>query len=158
MHPGALLVAGAVLFVAGLLFIVLSLPVLPPRVRRLNISLHYPLLGAIMANPNIAQKVPFSISPKDADGNVVDLVKFPTALTGIAWSVDNDVASIVSAADGLSADLVPAKVGVVVVSVSGTNVAGEVKTETAAVTFDEVPVPVPVVASLNMAAGEPVAV
>lgn len=109
-----------------------------------------------MANPNTSQKVPFSINPKDADGNPVDTSAFPTALTGITWSVDNDTAVVNPSADGLKADLVPAKAGTVVVSVSATNVLGEVITEQSSVTFDPVVV-VPVVKSLNVAAGDPVA-
>lgn len=160
MHLGHVVLALAVLFLIASFIGCLCLPVLPPIVRRLGISLHYPLLGVVMANPTTAQKVPFTITPRDGpapDGNIVDLPAFPTALTGITWSVDGDVASIAADASGLSAMLTPAKAGVSVVTVSGTNVLGEVVTDSASVTFDQAAPAVPVVKSLNVAGGEPIA-
>ena len=92
----------------------------------------------------------YAITPKDAAGNAVDLSKFPTALTAITWSVDKpEVAVPTAAADGLSATLAPTTAGgTVVLTVSGTNVKGDVVSENTTVEFT---VPVPVVTSLNLA-------
>lgn len=105
-----------------------------------------------MANPNTKQTVPFSITPKDAAGNAVDLAQFPTALTGITWTAGNG-ATVVAAENGLTAVVTPAAVGDVVVGVSGTNVAGSAVSDSQTVTFDAF---VPVVVSLNEVSGAPV--
>lgn len=100
----------------------------------------------------VNQTVPFTISPKDAAGNAVDLAQFPTALSGISWSVDQN-ATVVAAADGLSAVVTPTAAGTVNVTVAATNVAGTALSETVSVVFDAV---VPVVVTLNPVAGTPV--
>jgi hypothetical protein len=95
-------------------------------------------------------KPKYAITPKDANGNAVDLSKFPTALTGITWATsDAAVAAVVAAADGLSAEVHPTPAGgSVVVTVSGTNVSGATVTDQVTIHFD---VPVPVVTTLNLA-------
>jgi hypothetical protein len=94
------------------------------------------------------------ITPKDASGTAVDLTAFPTALTGITWAVSDSNASIAPASDNLSAVVTPnpAAASTVVVTVSGTNVAGTVLSETLSVDFT---VPVPVVVTLNPALQAP---
>ena len=113
-----------------------------------------------MSNPTVAQVQPATITPKDAQGNVVDLVTFPTALSSLAWSVDNANAAVVTtnpqgtaANVSVNASYTPGTV--VKVSVSAVNTAGETLTEEVDVTFDAVAVPVPVVKSLNIALGTP---
>src|SRR5258708_853809 len=102
------------------------------------------------------QSVPFTLTPKDKDGNAVDLVKFPTALTAVAWSADNPAFTLTVAADSLSASVAaidPAVGGDVVVSVKGTAVDGSTVSDTAP--SQNFAVPVPVVTSLNLAVGAP---
>jgi len=105
-----------------------------------------------MANPTVKQNVPFTITPKDADGNAVDLAKYPTALSGITWSVDQG-ATVAASEDGLSATVTPTAAGTVVVSVSGTNVKGAAVSDSKTLVFDDV---IPVVVTLNAVAGDPV--
>jgi hypothetical protein len=108
-----------------------------------------------MTVPTQLNKVPYTIAPADASGAAVDLAKFPTALTGITWKGDNDaVGTVTPAADGLSAEVVRVSAGTVNVTVSGTNVAGSVVTQSDAVVFEVV---VPVVTNLNLTAGTPTA-
>ncbi len=110
-----------------------------------------------MANPTTLQSQPYTITPKDAQGNPVDTVKFPTALTAITYAVDNAAFTATPAADNLSASVKandPAVGGDVVLTVTATAVDGSALSEAApSVTFD---VPVPVVTSLNVAVGTPV--
>lgn len=111
-----------------------------------------------MSNPTVAQKQPATITPKDAGGNVVDLVAFPSALTGVTWAVDNpDVASVNTTNDQKTAADVAVSASyrpgtVVKVTVTATNVAGESLSEEVDVVFDAV---VPVVKSLNIGLGTP---
>lgn len=100
--------------------------------------------------PFTTDKPQYAITPKDAAGVAVDLSKFPTALTAITWAVDKpEVAAVVASEDKLSAEVQPtAAGGDVVVTVSGTNVKGDAVSESVSINFE---VPVPVVASLNLA-------
>jgi hypothetical protein len=111
-----------------------------------------------LANPTVAQKVPLSFTPKDANGVVVDLVANPTALTGVAYSVDAPAVATVNVTGPTTAELVPATPGTVSVTLKAVNVLGEALSQTLdPITFDDVAPPVPAVKSLNLVAGDPVA-
>ena len=98
------------------------------------------------------QKVPASIEPKDASGADVSLVNFPTALTGIVFAVDGDAtATQVSPTVYTITKPTPGNVNLTVTAV---NVLGATLTEAAVVVFTA---PVPVVVSLNITQGTPVA-
>jgi hypothetical protein len=114
------------------------------------------------------QKVTFSITPKDAQGNPVDIFKYKGALTNVVWAVDNPDFDLLPAkfpggrvtidpSVGGPVDLVakdPAVGGTAVVSVSATNSVGAVLREEApGIVFEVV---LPVVASLGLTASEPV--
>jgi hypothetical protein len=113
-----------------------------------------------LANPTVAQKVPFSITPADADGKVVDLAANPTALTDITFSVDAPAVASLVKVDDTHFDLVPSSPGTVTVTVTAVNVNGATLTQSwNPITFDDVvapPPPVPVVVSLGLSAGDPV--
>lgn len=102
-----------------------------------------------MSNAIVGTPKKFVISPKDQFGLAVDLVKFPTALTNIAWVAGNgDIASITVAEDKLSAEVLFSAEGSIVVSVTGADRDGHLLTETLNVTAE---LPVPVVTSLGLA-------
>jgi hypothetical protein len=104
-----------------------------------------------MANPTTAQKVSFSIQPKDAAGNTVDLVAFPSALSTPVYTVDKADAVLVVTATG--ADLTSPTAGTAIVTVTATNVSGTVLTDTSTVVFE---LPIPVVATLGLTQAAPV--
>jgi len=106
--------------------------------------------GVVAMDATLGTTLKFSITPKDGAGNVVDLVKFPAALTDIAWSVsDATVGSVAATADSLGVNFTPAAEGAATLTVTAKNVNGDVKTESIAIT---VKLPTPVVESLNLAA------
>jgi hypothetical protein len=113
-----------------------------------------------VSNPTTAQKVPFSITPADADGKPVDLVANPTALSSIFWSVDAKAVADITFIDATHVELVPLAPGTVSLTVRSTNVLGTELTQTSTpITFDDVvapPPPVPVVTALGLAAADPV--
>lgn len=90
----------------------------------------------------------------DSNANVIDLTSFPTALSGVSYTVDNPAGTVTPTATtsaGLQANLVATANGVYNVSVVGTNVAGSVVTSnTLAITVTSVAPAVPVVVTLTL--------
>lgn len=103
-------------------------------------------------NPNVSQKVPVSVVALAA-GVVVDLNAFPTALTDVEYGVSGN--AVVSFDGDGNAFVSCPDVGDVTVTVTGKNVNGDAVQGAGVVTFEAVPVPV--VDSLNVKFGDPVA-
>lgn len=107
-------------------------------------------LGAIdMSNAIVGTPKLFKITPADSFGVAVDLVKFPTALTDIVWSVSNpDIAAVnTTKPDSTEAAVTFSADGVVTVKVTGKDKDGADVTEQVDVTGE---LPVPKVVSLNL--------
>lgn len=103
-------------------------------------------------NPNVSQKVPVSVVAFSG-GVVVDLGAFPTAFTDVEFNASGN--AVVSFDDNAQAFVSCPDVGDVTVTASGKNVKGETVSGSAVVTFEAVPVPV--VDSLTVKVGDPVA-
>ena len=114
-----------------------------PRVTSLNLG------AATMSNAVVGVPKKFVITPK-AGEVAVDLSKFPTALTGVVWSVANPaIASInVTKPDGTEAEVTFSEAGATQVVVTGKDKDGNELTERLDVVGE---VPVPLVTSLNLA-------
>jgi len=139
----------AALAFAGAAFLLILGATITPRRGRI------PLVKSIRIGTNtmtatvgVAKKL--TLSPKDVFGLPVDLVKFPTALTDVVWSVsDPSLASInVTKADGTEAELTAGGTGSITVTVNGKNKAGEILGETLSLTIEE---DVPLVKTLGLA-------
>lgn len=105
-----------------------------------------------MTNPTTVQKVVVTITPKDKDGVVVDLAKFPDAVVDVVFSAAQPAA--IKVLSLTQVELTSSAVGDVVLTVTATNVVGAELSETVTVTFDQA---TPTVATLNPVAGDPVA-
>lgn len=100
-------------------------------------------------NPTTVQKVLVSITPKDVNGVLVDMVKFPDAMTDIKFTSGEGVT--VTPNDKLSAFVSSPVAGDILVTVTAVNVVGAELTDTIGVTFDQA---TPTVATLNVVASD----
>jgi hypothetical protein len=110
--------------------------------------------GVSAMSLDIGKTLSLKVVNVQAAGVAVDLTLFPTALTGVSWSVDKpDLGAVNSTqADGMVADYVGKVAGDVVVTATGNNVHGVVVSKSVTVT-NTVPVPVvPVVDSFDIEA------
>jgi hypothetical protein len=104
--------------------------------------------GVYQMNVAPGQVVHLSVINVKAGENAVDLAQFPSALTGLVWSVDPAQGSVnTTQPDGLKADFVGSVEGDVVITATGKNVAGS---DVVATFVATVAVPVPVVTSFEI--------
>ena len=109
-----------------------------------------------MANPRVPQAQPATFAAQDAAGAAIDLGKFPAAVSGVAYTLDNAAFVATQSGNDVSvASVDPAGAGGTVnVTVNCSNVNGLPLTASVAMTFDAF---VPVAQTVSLTLG-PVAV